>query len=217
MATVTTDPSNARAGRTTAPGPAEVVAGGAIADPAPLGLGAFAMTTFVLSVFNAAIIKNAALEAVVLPLALFYGGLSQFLAGMWEFKRNNTFGALAFTSFGAFWLSFATYVKFVAPTLPAATAHEATGLFLLAWAIFTVYMLVASLRINWVVPAVLAALSLTFILLAIGALGNHTSITKVGGFVGLLTAALAWYGSMAGVVNATWGRRALPVGGPLVR
>src|SRR6202011_3391266 len=97
-----------------------------IADPAPLGLAALAMTTFVLSVFNAHIIKKPALEAVVLPLALFYGGGAQLLAGMWEFRRNNTFGALAFSSFGSFWLAFAAYVKFVAPGLPTADAHQAT-------------------------------------------------------------------------------------------
>lgn len=187
------------------------VGGALVADPAPLGLGAFALTTFVLSLFNAHIVKAAGLEGSVLPLALFYGGISQFVAGMWEFKRNNTFGALAFTSYGAFWLSFAAYVKFVAPGLPAATAHEATGIFLLGWAIFTVYMLVASMKTNMVIVAVFAALALTFILLAIGNLGQHTSIIKAGGWVGIITAIFAWYGSMAGVTNATWGRAVLPV------
>ncbi len=181
-----------------------------IADPGPLGLAGFAMTTFVLSVFNANIIGNAALEAVVLPLALFYGGIAQMLAGMWEFKKNNTFGALAFTSYGAFWLGFAAYVKFVAGGLPAAQAHEATGLFLLAWTIFTLYMLVASLRTTGLLAAVFAVLTVTFLLLTIGALGNHVDATKIGGWLGLVTAALAWYGSMAGVTNATWGRSVLP-------
>src|ERR1700694_1529261 len=95
----------------------------AIADPGPLGLGGFALTTFVLSVFNANIIGNHALEAVVLPIALFYGGIAPLLDGMWEVKKNNTFGALAFTSYGSFWLGFAAYVKCVAPGLPAAQAH----------------------------------------------------------------------------------------------
>ncbi len=184
---------------------------GVIADPAPLGLAGFAATTFALSVFNARIINNAALEAVVLPLALFYGGLAQLLAGMWEFRKGNTFGALAFTSFGAFWLSFATYVKFVAPGLPKGTSHEATGLFLLIWAIFTSYMLIASLRTNGAVAAVFLALTVTFILLTIGALGQHDSFTKAGGWAGLVTAVLAWYASFAGVTNATWGRTVLPV------
>jgi hypothetical protein len=147
---------------------------------------------------------------VVLPLALFYGGLAQLLAGMWEFKKNNTFGALAFSSYGSFWLAFAAYVKFVGPGLPAAQAHEATGLFLLAWAIFTAYMIVASLRTTRVVLAVFVLLTITFLLLAVGNLGNHATVIKAGGWAGLLTAVAAWYGSMAGVTNATWGRAVLP-------
>lgn len=182
----------------------------AIADPGPLGLGGFALTTFVLSVFNANIIGNHALEAVVLPIALFYGGIAQVLAGMWEFKKDNTFGALAFTSYGSFWLGFAAYVKFIAPGLPAAQAHEATGLFLLAWTVFTAYMLVAALRTTRVIATVFVLLSVTFLLLTIGALGSHPIFTKAGGWFGLTTAAVAWYGSMAGVTNATWGRTVLP-------
>jgi uncharacterized protein len=182
----------------------------AIADPGPLGLGGFALTTFVLSVFNANIIGNHALEAVVLPIALFYGGIAQLLAGMWEFKKNNTFGAVAFTSYGSFWLGFAAYVKFVAPGLPAAQAHEATGLFLLAWTVFTGYMLIAALRTTRVIASVFAFLTVTFLLLTIGALGSHPIFTKAGGWFGLITAVVAWYGSMAGVTNATWGRTVLP-------
>jgi succinate-acetate transporter protein len=194
---------------TTVP-PDEPATAPAIADPGPLGLGAFAMTTFVLSCFNSDIVHNAPLESVVLPLALFYGGLAQFLAGMWEFRKNNTFGALAFTSFGAFWLSFAAYVKFVVPKLPPDGVHEATGLYLLAWAIFTVYMTVVATGLSAVVLAVFTALSTTFILLTIGALGQHESVTHAGGWVGLVTAAFAWYGSFAGVANATWKNRSLP-------
>ena len=182
-----------------------------IADPAPLGLAAFAMTTFVLSVFNAGIISDAKLEAVVLPLALFYGGLGQVLAGMWEFRKANTFGALAFTSFGAFWLSFAGYVKFVAPTLPASDVNKATGLYLLAWTIFTAYMTIAAVRVNLAVLGVFIALTLTFLALTIGELSTTTSVTKLGGWLGLVTAVLAWYASFAGVTNATWRRTVLPV------
>jgi succinate-acetate transporter protein len=182
-----------------------------VADPAPLGLAAFAMTTFVLSVFNAAIIKDAKLEAVVLPLALFYGGIGQFAAGMWEFKNRNTFGALAFSSFGAFWLAYAAYVKFVAGSLPATDAYKATGLFLLAWTIFTAYMLIASLRVSAAVVAVFLTLTLTFLFLTIGTLDQSTTISKIGGYIGIVTAAAAWYASFAGVLNATWKRTVLPV------
>lgn len=181
-----------------------------VADPGPLGLAAFAMTTFILSAFNAELV-NAELEAVVLPVALFYGGIVQVLAGMWEFKRNNTFAAVAFSSYGAFWLSLATYLKLVAPDLPTADAHVATGLFLLAWTIFTAYMLIASLRVNGMLGVVFALLMVTFVLLTIGRLGSSESMSQIGGWLGLVTAFAAWYGSAAGVINSTWGRDVLPV------
>ncbi|MGW7680860.1 acetate uptake transporter [Kribbella sp. NPDC054772] len=193
-----------------APAPAQVDAGALIADPAPLGLAGFAMTTFVLSVFNANLISNTTLEAVVLPLALFYGGLAQLLAGMWEFRKGNTFGALAFSSFGAFWLSFAAYVKFIAPGL-GPDVLKATGLFLLAWTIFTAYMTVAAARVNAAVLAVFVFLTLTFLFLTIGALGTQPTMTKVGGWIGLVTAVVAWYASFAGVTNFTWKRTVMPV------
>jgi uncharacterized protein len=185
----------------------------AIADPGPLGLAAFAMTTFVLSVFNANIIGSLALLGVVLPLALFYGGAVQILAGMWEFRKNNTFGALAFSSYGAFWIALAWYLRYVAPGLPVARAHEATGLFLLAWAIFTAYMLVATLRTNMMLTATFAFLFATFLLLAIGWLAAPPNATLIhaGGWLGLVTALLAWYGSFAGVFNAASGGPVFPV------
>lgn len=182
-----------------------------IADPGPLGLAAFAATTFVLSLFNAGLVGNTKLEAVVLPLALLYGGIAQALAGMWEFTKNNTFGAVAFTSYGAFWISFFYYVKYVAPTLPPADAHTATGIFLLTWTIFTAYMTVASIKTNAVLTAVFATLLVTFALLTLGAFNERVGLTHAGGYVGLLVAALGWYGSAAVVVNATWGRTVAPL------
>jgi uncharacterized protein len=183
-----------------------------VADPAPLGLAGFAMTTFVLSVFNAHLIKGTpALETVVLPLALFYGGIAQLLAGMWEFRRNNTFGALAFSSFGAFWLAYAGLIRFIVPTV-ATDAHlyQAVGLFLLSWTIFTAYMTVPAMKTNGAVFGVFVALTLTFLFLTIGAFGKSTGWTKLGGWTGLVTAAIAWYASFAGVTNATFGRTVLP-------
>jgi uncharacterized protein len=195
------------------PGKPEAPGTAAIADPGPLGLAAFAMTTFVLSVFNANIIGTLALVGVLLPVALFYGGAVQILAGMWEFRKNNTFGALAFSSYGAFWIALAWYLRYIFPALPAARAHEATGLFLLAWTIFTAYMLLASLRTTVVLSAVFAVLFATFLVLAIGNLAAppNASVIKAGGWLGLVTAFLAWYHSAAGVTNATWGRTLLPV------
>jgi uncharacterized protein len=188
----------------------QVDPGAHIADPAPLGLAGFAMPTFVLSVFNAGLISNMTLEAVVLPLALFYGGLGQFMAGMWEFRKGNTFGALAFSSFGAFWLSFAAYVKFVEPGLGAGAA-TATGLYLLAWTIFTAYMTVAAARVTGAVLSVFVFLTLTFLFLTIAELAAVPGMAKVGGWLGLVTAVLAWYASFAGVTNSTWKRKVLPV------
>jgi uncharacterized protein len=181
-----------------------------IADPGPVGLAGFAMTTFVLSCVNAGLTSRA-IEPVVLPLALFYGGLVQLLAGMWEFRKANTFGALAFSSFGAFWLAFAAFVRFVAPGLgPNATA--ATGLFLIGWTIFTAYMTVAALRTTGAVLAVFVALTITFLLLTIGTYTGMGLISVIGGYTGIVTAALAWYASFAGVTNATFKRTVLPVG-----
>src|SRR5690349_12957365 len=113
------------------------------ADPAALGLGAFAMTTFVLSAINAGLIVKAD-EPVVLGLALFYGGLAQFGAGIWEFANRNVFGATAFCSYGAFWLSFWFLSQFNAASLPAQDAGKAVGLYLLAWPIFTAYMTISA-------------------------------------------------------------------------
>lgn len=180
-----------------------------IADPGALGLAGFAMTTFVLSCFNAGLI-DASLETVVLPLALFYGGTAQLLAGMWEFRKGNTFGATAFSSYGAFWLAFAAYVKFVAGGLPPDTANQATGLFLLAWTIFTAYMTVAAMKTNGAVLAVFVVLTLTFLFLMIGEFASSGGITKFGGWLGLLTAVIAWYASFAVVTNTTWKQTVLP-------
>jgi uncharacterized protein len=183
-----------------------------IADPAALGLGAFAMTTFVLSVVNAKLI-DATAEPVVLGLALFYGGLVQLLAGMWEFRRGNVFGAVAFSSYGAFWLSFFFYVLFIAGGLTkVGEASAATGLFLLAWAIFTGYMMIAALRVNVAVLAVFVFLFLTYVALVIGAWADSSTFNRIGGWLGLATAALAWYASFAIVINSTFKRILLPVG-----
>ncbi|WP_249416317.1 acetate uptake transporter [Streptomyces sp. TS71-3] len=185
-------------------------AGPGVADPGALGLAGFAMTTFVLSVFNAGLL-NESLENVVLPLALFYGGLAQLLAGMWEFRRSNAFAATAFSSFGAFWLAFAFYISQVAPHLDPAHANQATGLFLLAWTIFTAYMIIAALRTTGAVLAVFVALTITFLVLTIGAFAESTGMDKLGGWLGLVTAVVAWYASCATVTNATWKRDVLPV------
>ncbi len=179
------------------------------ADPAPLGLAGFAMTTFVLSMFNSNLV-DAKGTPVVLGLALAYGGVVQLLAGMWEFRNGNTFGAVAFSSYGAFWISFWALEVFYAKQIGGNAGH-AVGVYLWAWAIFTAYMTVAALRTNAAVLLVFVLLTATFILLAIGAVGAHETVTHWGGYIGLATAAAAWYASFAAVVNSTFGRTLMPV------
>jgi uncharacterized protein len=188
------------------------------ADPAPLGLAGFALTTFVLSMFNANLVGSGG-EPVVLGVALAYGGLAQLLAGMWEFRRGDTFGALAFTSFAAFWLSFWALLVFYAKQIaPTGEVGKAIGLYLIAWGIFTTYLWLASFRRSVAVNLVLFALAVTFFLLGIGNAGNHTDVIHAGGWAGLVTAALAWYTSFAEVLHSQHGRWILPVipltGGP---
>jgi succinate-acetate transporter protein len=187
-----------------------VAATPAIANPAPLGLGAFALTTFVLSMFNTGLVSSGG-EPIVYALALAYGGLAQLLAGMWEFRTGNTFGATAFSSYGAFWISFFIFVQFFAKQVPAADAGHAIGLYQIAWGIFTAYMFIPSLRTTAAVATVFALLALTFIVLGIGTAGAHSSIVKAGGWLGIATAIAAWYASFAEVTNATFGRVVMPV------
>ena len=181
-----------------------------VADPGPLGLAAFALTTFVLSMFNAGLVSDKG-EPVVFALALTYGGIAQFTAGVWEFRTGNTFGAVAFCSYGAFWLSFWAIEQFYAAKIPAADAGHAIGLYLIAWGIFTAYMFVASLRTTVAVAMVFILLAITFIVLGIGNAGGSAGTIKLGGWLGLVTAVVAWYASFAVVTNSTFGRTVLPV------
>ena len=211
----TRHPANGVAEREMAPPRAREAAtsgagGFVVADPGPLGLAAFALTTFVLSMFNADLVDRAG-EPVVLGLAVAYGGIAQVLAGMWEFRTGNTFGAVAFTSFGAFWLSFFVFVAFFEGSVPRANTGDAVGLYLIAWGIFTTYMFVASLRTTAAVALVFLLLAATFFVLGIGDANGDESIVKIGGWLGIATAIAAWYASFAAVVNATFGRVLMPV------
>ncbi len=177
------------------------------ADPGPLGLAAFALTTFVLSMANSGFIAGAG--SAVLGLALFYGGIVQLVAGIWEFANKNTFGATAFCSYGGFWLAF---WFLVVSKGDVAAGGAGVGTFLLAWAIFTLYMTFAAIRTTKAILAVFIALTLTFFALAIGAFSGNAAISHLGGYLGIITAILAWYGSFAVVINSTFKRVVLPVG-----
>jgi uncharacterized protein len=195
------------------------------ADPAPLGLAGFALTTFLLSAANAHWMGSATGDAW-LGFAFAYGGLAQFAAGMWEFRNRNVFGATAFGTYGAFWLGIGLWALLVAPA-PAgapplvAAAHAAAagkdlGWILLAFAIFNTYMMLWSTLVNAAVFAVFLTLEVTEIVLFIGNFAANANIVKVGGYVGILTALVAWYASAAIVVNTMrGGAPTLPVGKPL--
>ena len=183
-----------------------------VADPAPLGLSAFALTTFVLTSTYAGFFSDKA-GGVAVAVALFYGGLAQFFAGMWEFRRNNTFGATAFTSYGAFWLSYAAILLPGTGVLAAITPviHQALGVYLLGWTIFTGLMFIGTFRLNGALIAVFGLLFLTFLLLTIGELGASTGAHQIGGYLGVLTAIAAWYTALAGVLASIRSPLQLPV------
>jgi uncharacterized protein len=187
------------------------------ADPAPLGLAAFALTTFLLSAANANWMTAATTNAW-LGYALAYGGLCQLLAGMWEFKNRNVFGATAFSTYGGFWIGLFLWVQFVAPHAASASAADHDlGWILLAFAIFNTYMLIMSLAVSIAVFAVFLTLEITEIVLFIGNFAGNTSIVHIGGYVGVITALAAWYTSAAGVSAGVAGNRILlPVGRPLL-
>jgi uncharacterized protein len=193
------------------------------ADPAPLGLAAFALTTFILSGHNATFIP----DLIWVGLALFYGGLTQLLAGMWEFRNQNVFGATAFSTYGGFWMSLGIFVvlavvsKSFAGDLTGANLPNAVAWFLLAFAIFNTYMLLWSTQVSVAVFLVFLTLEATEILLVIGnfdAAHGHANNgwIHLGGWVGIVTALVAWYASAAGVINGMMApRTVLPVGAPL--
>jgi len=191
------------------------------ADPAPLGLAAFALTTFLLSGHNASFIP----DGIWVGVALFYGGLVQLLAGMWEFRNRNVFGATAFSTYGGFWLALGGFVtllstsKGFAGLLKGADLDNSLAWFLIAFAIFNTYMLFWSTRVNTAVMGVFLTLEITEILLAIGffrvAHGMSPYWLHVGGWAGIVTAGVAWYTSAAGVVNGMSPRPVLPVGAPM--
>ncbi len=203
--------------RTVQPSPATTAPAPGVADPAPLGLAAFALTTFLLSAANAGWMTKATGDAW-LGYALAYGGFAQLLAGMWEFRNRNVFGATAFSTYGGFWIGLGLWALLVAPKAasPAAAGHD-LGWILLAFAIFNTYMLILSTQVNMAVFLVFLTLEITEIILFIGNFGGSSGTVKFGGYVGIVTALVAWYASAAGVSNGiAAGKLRFPVGKPLI-
>ncbi|HSZ39663.1 MAG TPA: acetate uptake transporter [Trebonia sp.] len=202
--------------RTVEPAVQPASPGPAIADPAPLGLGAFALTTFLLSAANAGWMNNASGNAW-LGYALAYGGLCQLLAGMWEFKNRNVFGSTAFSTYGGFWIGLGLWAILVLPKDSATQIGKDEAWILLAFAIFNTYMLLMATQVNLAVFAVFLTLEITEIVLFIGGFAANTTLIKAGGYIGVITALVAWYTSAAGVSNGLPGSKIkLPVGKALI-
>ncbi|GBG82648.1 hypothetical protein CBR_g35013 [Chara braunii] len=184
-----------------------------VANPGPLGLTAFAVTTFTLSMFNAGILPRS-VEKVAVPLGYFYGGSVQLLAGLAEIFARNTFGATAFCSYGAFWIAFGYYVMEIVPSFDGPekdNVHVATGLFLFTFTVFTTYMAIASTRTFRALTAVFVCLGLTFFFLTIGEWAESDGVKKTGGYFGIITSILAWYCSFGLVLLDTWKYEVIPL------
>jgi len=189
--------------------------GSSIANPAPLGLFSFASTTFILSLYNLGT-RHIATPNVVVGMAIFCGGLAQLLAGMWEFPKGNAFGATAFTSYGAFWLSFATLYIPGSGILDAykdpSELDSALAIYLITWFMFTFFMFIASLKKNIGLVSLFGFLTLTFLMLAIGAFTSNLSCHKAGGALGVVTALIAFYAALSGLMTKEGALFVMPMG-----
>jgi len=179
------------------------------ANPAPLGLAAFGLTTLVLSLVNANLI-NQGDAPVVLGMAFAYGGIAQLLAGMWEFRTGNTFGAVAFTTYGAFWNSAWLLLTQYAKLIPPTAVPSALGAYFWAWAVITALLFLCSFKQPIGVILVFLALTVTFALLGIGHAGGSMSTIHAGGWAGLITAALALYCVAGGIMKHQYDNPILP-------
>jgi uncharacterized protein len=183
------------------------------ANPAPLGLSGFGLTTLVLSFVNANIVGGGpGTFPIVLGMAMAFGGICQLLAGMWEFRTGNTFGAVAFSSYGAFWISFFILVSFNVAQLPKTEIDAALGLYLWAWGIFTGMLFLCTFASPRALQLLFLLLTVTFVLLGIGNAGAHANIIHAGGYVGIATGAVALYIACADIMQAVYKRSVLPVG-----
>ncbi|MGO9480835.1 MAG: acetate uptake transporter [Candidatus Kryptoniota bacterium] len=182
------------------------------ANPGPLGLAGFGLTTVLLSAINAGLLPKEAVPAVV-PLAFAYGGVAQIIAGILEFKNGNTFGTVAFTSYGLFWWWFAFLNWTVGAKLIAPPAASGVATTLLLWGVFTFYMWIATFKSNKGIWSIFLLLWITFLLLAGGDYGFGTGM--IGGWIGLLTGIDALFVSFAEVVNSTFGRTVVSLGKPI--
>ena len=178
------------------------------ANPAPLGLVAFGMTTVLLNLHNAGFF---ALGSMILAMGIFYGGLAQVIAGIEEWKKNNTFGATAFTSFGMFWLTLVALL--VLPKLGLAAAPDATSMaaYFAMWGIFTLVMFIGTLKANRALQAVFGTLAILFFLLALGEITGNGTITMIAGYEGILCGFVAIYAGLGQVLNEMYKKTVAPL------
>lgn len=180
-----------------------------IGNAVPLGLAGFALTTFAFSLHN---VEMTSLHSFW-PWAVFYGGIAQFAAGMWEFRRGATFPSTAFSSYGAFWMGLAVMVSLLDFGIITSSAFaSAEKVLLVGWTIFTFYMWVGTFKLNWALVVTFTALLATFLILDGAVYLDSTLLTKLGGAVGIFTAFCAWYVSAAEVLEETWNEEVLPLG-----
>jgi hypothetical protein len=178
------------------------------ANPAPLGLCAFGMTTILLSVHNAGI---TGLSSPILAMAIFYGGIAQVIVGIMEWKKNNSFGMLTFGSFGFFWISFAAILMLPVLGLAKGPQPVELAVFLAAWGIFAIGLFICTLKMHRLLQVTLAAVVLLVVLLVAAQLTGSSLVLNAGGVVGTIAGALALYMGMGQVINEIYGRRVLPV------
>ncbi len=182
-----------------------------LANPAPLGLLGFGMTTVLLNIHNAG---GYELNSMILAMGIFYGGLAQVFAGIMEFKKGNTFGTTAFTSYGLFWLSLVGLMlipRIYGEGGDLDTDKTAMGSYLLMWGLFTAMMFFGTLKANRALQFVFASLTLLFFLLAIGDFQNNPDIIKIAGYEGIICGFSAIYLAMAEVLNEALGTVVLPI------
>lgn len=184
----------------------------ALANPAPLGLMGFGMTTVLLNVLNAGLIASTGL-GMILAMGIFYGGMAQVIAGIMEFRKGNTFGMLAFTSYGFFWISLVALLLF--PKLGLASAPDGASMaaYLAAWGLFTAYMFVGTLRKNRALQFIFGSLTVLFFMLAVADFTGLAWVKTLAGYEGILCGLSAIYLAAAEVLNEAHGKEILPVGG----
>jgi len=180
-----------------------------IANPAPLGLCAFGMTTVLLNFHNAGLFE---INSMILAMGIFYGGLAQVIAGIIEAKKNNTFGLTAFTSYGFFWLSLVALIVMPKMGWMAAPSENAMVAYLAVWGVFTLLLFFGTLKLNRALQFVFATLTLLFFLLALGDYTGNSTIKHVAGYEGIICGASAIYTGVAGLLNEMFGRTVLPIG-----